>query len=208
MRTITPMIVAPMGILAAILGMVAFGLNPGLTDAKLAIPLLLMNTEIFHPLIGALTIASIFGLIAGTTTSILLALGSIISNDIYPVFTKKRLDLHEPVEQKKLLRVSRIATILIGFGATIMALTLPSILDTSYISYALRSAAALIIIAGIYWKGKVSNTSAIITLSVSLVATLAWYLLGSPFGVSKVEMALISAALTLFISSRIWRPKS
>ncbi|MHA1839714.1 MAG: sodium:solute symporter family protein [Candidatus Ranarchaeia archaeon] len=197
---LTPMLVAPMGLLSAILGIIAYAITPTLSDPKLALPLLLMNPQVIPPIIGALTLASVFGLIAGTSTSILLALGSIIAYDIFPAITGQLHLRDASGGQKKLLHVSRISTLLIGIAATSLAFTMPSILDTSYISYALRSAAALIIIAGIYWKGRVTNKMAIGTLVVSLITTLIWYISGSPFGISKVEISLYSAILFLMLS--------
>ena len=87
---ITPLLVAPMGFLIATLGMISFVVNPGITNAKLALPILLMNADVVPPIVGALSIASIFGLVVGSTTSILLAVGSIISYDLYPAFTHKK----------------------------------------------------------------------------------------------------------------------
>ncbi len=143
---ITAFVVAPFGILTAILGMCAKVALPGLADAKQALPQLLLTLD---PVVGGLVLASIFAAILSTISPIILASGTMITKDIY----QRRLRPNAPDAQ--VLKVSRIFTGLAGVVCMILALLLygtTTILDMVYFAYSLRGAIFVVLIFAIYWR--------------------------------------------------------
>ncbi len=143
---LTALIVAPFGILTALLGMAAKVTFPNLTDAKLALPTLLME---LNPLIGGLVMASIFAAVLSTISPIILASGTMFTKDIYQrVFNPLASD-------REILFVSRVSTGLAGVCCVLLALIFYSgtaILDMVYFAYSLRGALFVVLLFGIYWR--------------------------------------------------------
>src|SRR5690606_3715977 len=70
---ITALVVAPFGILTALLGMAARVSFPDIENAKLALPTLMMNLQ---PVAGGIVLASIMAAILSTISPIILASGT------------------------------------------------------------------------------------------------------------------------------------
>lgn len=143
---LTAFIVAPFGILTALLGMAAKATFPNLSDAKLALPTLLME---LNPVIGGLVMASIFAAVLSTISPIILASGTMFTKDIYQrIFKPLATD-------GEILLVSRISTGLAGVFCVLLALILSggtTILDMVYFAYSLRGALFVVLLFGIYWR--------------------------------------------------------
>ena len=161
---ITALIVAPFGILTAILGIIARYSFPELTNGKLALPTLLMS---LHPVVGGILLASILAAILSTASPIFLSCGTIFFRDIYE---PRKND----IDDKKKLVISRIATAVAGAITIVLAILLynmQKVLDIVYFAYSLRGSMFVVLLLGILWK-KVSpliaNTAMITTLGVGL----------------------------------------
>jgi SSS family solute:Na+ symporter len=143
---ITALIVAPFGILTALLGMAAKVTFPNLSDAKLALPTLLME---LNPVIGGLVMASIFAAVLSTISPIILASGTMFTKDIYQRIFKPQ------ASDREILFISRLSTGLAGVFCVLLALMLASgttILDMVYFAYSLRGALFVVLLFGIYWR--------------------------------------------------------
>ncbi len=164
---ITALIVAPFGIFTALLGMVARIQYPGLVDAKLALPTLMMDLQ---PVAGGIILASIMAAILSTVSPIILAAGTMATKDIY-----QRL-INRDAEDKELLRISRITTGASGLICILAALLMYSsskILDIVYFAYTLRGAIFVVLLLGIYWKG-VTSRGAIYSMLVTSTVGFLW----------------------------------
>lgn len=204
---ITAFVVAPFGILTAILGMMAKIRFPELKNAKLALPTLMMNMD---PVIGGIVLASIFAAILSTISPIILASGTMFTKDIYQRLWKTDAD------EKKLLFVSRFSTGIAGLVCISWAIILygsTRILDMVYFAYTLRGALFIILMFGIYWK-YTSQRGSIYSMILTGIAGLFWVAFKASTGsypihpaFTETYVAMITATIATIVFSLIF-PKS
>lgn len=202
-------IVAPFGILIAILGMIAKVRFPELENAKLALPTLLLSLP---KVSGGFIMASIFAAILSTAAPIFLASGTLFSRDVYKQTVKDR----EKLSDKKMLMVSRTATFVSGLICIGLAIVLgrtSTILDMVYFAYSLRGSMFIILLLGIYWK-KTSSLGAIISMVLTGVVGLFWVAYKNMFGAypiheafSETYIAIIVATVSTVVFSFICKKK-
>lgn len=164
---ITALVVAPFGVFTALLGMAAKVKFPLLADAKLALPMLMMDLP---PLAGGLVLASIMAAVLSTVSPIILASGTMITKDIY------QRKLKPTATDAEVLKMSRITTGLAGVICTILALLLygsTRILDIVYFAYSIRGSLFVVLLLGIYWK-KTSSRGAVWAMLFTAVTGIFW----------------------------------
>jgi len=128
-----------------ILGMIAAAAFPGLTHEDLALPTVI--TQLVPVWAGALLLAAIFSAEVSSADAILFMLSTSLGRDLYQTF------LRPDVSEKKLLRLSRWASVLAGAAAVVLATVLPSVLSALSIFYSLLSVALFVpVISGIYFS--------------------------------------------------------
>ncbi len=162
------LIVAPFGILTALLGMYARMLFPALESAKLALPTLLMT---LNPWISGLVMAAIVAAVLSTASPIFLACGTLVTRDLYSVLPHDR-----PPDAARLLRVSRLATLGAGAACLLAAVLLSessTILDVVYFAYSLRGSLFVILLLGIFWK-RMTPRAAVIAMLLTAAVGLYW----------------------------------
>ncbi len=143
-------LVAPFGILTALLGMIAKVNFPELADAKLALPQLMLS---LNPVVGGLVLAAILAAVLSTASPIFLASGTLFTKDVYQFFYKD-------APEKRVLRVSKISTLLSGLcciGIAIILYDSTMLLDIVYFAYSIRGSIFVILAMGIYWKRTTPN---------------------------------------------------
>ena len=125
-------------------GMCAKVLWPDL-DPAMAVPQLLQ--EVFPPVVAAIFIAAILAAIMSTADSVLLAGVANVVRDIYQQI------LRPDASDRQLLKVSTIATIVIGLGALGITYLVPAIIDLFVLSYAIKVCGGLVpVVGGLLWK--------------------------------------------------------
>lgn len=150
--------------LPTILGMCAFAVYPNLMQADLALPKIMKELLPFS--ISALALAAIFAAEVSTADAVLYMLTTTFSEDIYKTF------INSKVEDKKLLKVSRIVTIVGGILGVCMALLLTNIVTALSIFYTLMSVSLTApLIFGLFSE-KPNTTSAFISATVGVIITL------------------------------------
>jgi SSS family solute:Na+ symporter len=154
---LSALLIFPTGILTATLGMIAAtGKFVNVSNPKQALPSLLMSTNFVPAWFGGIALAGILAAILSTVAPVMFAISTILVKDIYHNL------IHKEADEQKLLKVSRWFTFIVGLLLIPLAVYLQGyVLDTGYISYAIRGAAAIIVLAGVYWvvKGKRIPTS-------------------------------------------------
>lgn len=164
---ITAFAVAPFGIFTALLGMAAKIQMPQLTNAKLALPSLLMN---MNPVVGGIVLASIMAAILSTISPIILASGTMFTKDIYQRIYRPGAD------DRQILKVSRLSTGIAGLVCIVLAIVMygsTRILDMVYFAYTIRGSLFVILLLGIYWR-KTSNKGAIYGMIITAAIGLFW----------------------------------
>ncbi len=201
------LIIAPLGVIVATLGMVRrtnfFG-SEEITSLKQALPNLLMNPDFIPPWVGALGIAGILAAILSTVGPVMFAISTILTKDIYHRIIK------EDATDEQVLRMSRILTVAVGVLVTPMAIFFRgAILDAAYITYAIRASAAVAVLFGIYWMRDnipVPTPKAIITALISSTVASVLFAVFEPqiteilgFTIDKVYAALFFALASILI---------
>ncbi|MEO0246983.1 MAG: sodium:solute symporter family protein [candidate division WOR-3 bacterium] len=147
---LSALLILPTGIMTATLGMIsATGKFGSIENAKQALPSLLMSKSFVPAWFGGLALAGILAAILSTVAPVMFAISTILVKDVYHYLINKNAD------EKKLLEVSRRFTFVVGLLLIPLAIYLRGfVLDTAYISYAIRAAAAVIVLLGVYWRVK------------------------------------------------------
>ena len=157
-------IIAPFGILVALLGLVAktgnyfaiAGAESPLWDSalqiinpKMVLPTLMTTPEFIHPVLGGIALAGILAAILSTVGPVNFAVVTIATKDIYHgLINKTAVDQKLISTARKLVIVVNLITIPLAYYGTKGA-----VLDTAYISYGIRAIGAIVIVMGIYSRG-------------------------------------------------------
>ncbi len=206
----TALVVAPFGILTAALGIAARIMSEQgtlldsagnlVTDAKLALPALMMNLP---PIAGGLVLASILAAIMSTVSPIILSAGTMLTKDLYE-------PSHPNTSSQKLLWISRIMTAGSGIICWVGAVALVNqtmVLDVVYAAYSLRGAIFVVLLMGIYRKRRFEK-SACISMILTGVVAVAWtiyYVLTGSYPIApwftETYAAVLTAACSMLISN-------
>ena len=163
-------IVAPFGILSALLGMISRVRFPLLKNAKLALPTLLMSMD---PIMGGFVMASIMAAVLSTASPIFLSCGTLFTRDIY----MERMRIQgKSADDRNILIVSRMTTFMAGCLCILLALIFydsQRLLDIVYFAYSIRGSLFIILLLGIYWN-RTSEKAAINAMIATGITGLFW----------------------------------
>lgn len=150
------------GIALMIVGMAAAVVMPGIEDTDSVFVSMVLK---YMPSgLRGLAIGGIFAAVMSTADSQIMAVSTLFVNDIYKPFFWKGTD------DKKLLKISRIFTVLICIVAVLVGLNLKSIIDIVYIGGLFYSASVFYpLILALYWK-KAKNPNAAFCSILAAVA--------------------------------------
>ncbi len=199
---VTAFVVAPFGVLTAILGMYAQVAFPGLESGKLALPTLMMN---INPVASGIVLASILAAILSTMAPIILASGTMMTNDIYHRIMRPN------ATDSEVLKMSRMTTAVAGLICIGIAM-IPNlkILDLVYFAYTLRGSLFVVLLLAIYWK-KVSQKGAVWAMVVTAAVGFIWVLYKGKMGhypihpaFSETYAAVVVAFITTLLFSSIF----
>ncbi|MDQ0480385.1 SSS family solute:Na+ symporter [Hathewaya limosa] len=150
--------------LPTILGMCAFAKFPNLQQPELALPMVMKNMLPFS--VSALALAAIFAAEVSTADAVLYMLTTTFTEDIYKTF------INPKIEDIKLLKLSRVVTIVGGLLGITMALLLPNIITALSIFYTLMSVSLTApLMFGLFSK-KPKTTIAFISALIGIGITL------------------------------------
>jgi len=214
---ITALIVAPFGILSALLGMTAktMSLKGTLLNAsgelvtvgKLALPTLMMTLS---PLVGGILLASILAAVLSTVSPLILSSGTMYAKDIYAL-------RHPGTSDKKLLLVSRAATAVAGVVMASLAIILNAlnmrVLDIVYVGFTMRAALFIILMLAIKWK-RTSERATIYAMIGTIVVGVFWVSYKAVTGHNPISTeftetyaAIITAFVIIIVCSYIFPNK-
>lgn len=140
------------GIMLMFVGMAAAVLMPGIENSDSVF--VSMVLEYLPVGLKGLAVGGIFAAVMSTADSQIMAVSTIFVNDIYKPFFWKGTD------DKQLLKISRVVTVLICIIAVLVGLNLQSIIDIVYIAGLFYSASVFYpLVLALYWK-KAKNGNA------------------------------------------------
>ncbi len=200
---VTAFVVAPFGILTALLGMAAKVRFPELVNAKLALPTLMMSLQ---PFAGGIVLASIMAAVLSTVSPIILASGTMVTKDIYQRVLKPS------ATDAQVLKMSRITTAAAGILCMMLALLMygsARVLDIVYFAYSIRGSLFVVLLFGIYWR-KTSSKGAIWAMVCTGAVGIFWVsykAIAGHFpinpGFTETYAAVLVAAICTFMFSLI-----
>lgn len=149
-------IVAPFGIMVAILGLIGktgyFFDTAIVTDAKMILPTLLTTPGFIHPVLGGLALAGVLAAILSTVGPVNFAVVTIATKDIYQgIIRKGAIDTELIATARRLVLIVNLVTIPLAIASR------GGILDAAYISYAIRAIGAIVIIMGLYARNWITS---------------------------------------------------
>lgn len=197
---VAAVLIAPIGIATAFLGMFAKVLLPGI-EPRAALPELLVRLS---PVAGGVVLAGICGAILSTVAPCILAAGTLLAKDIY-----QRV-INPGASELQVYRAARLLTLFSGLIAIVMAMYSTVILDQIYFAYTLRAAIAVLVLMSVYTSG-IPSWAAMWSLVLTTVASVAWEVLkshsgGYPVGLHPMYLALAITLAVIWVGKqlRVW----
>jgi sodium/proline symporter len=157
------------------------------SDPEMILPHIL--TELFPPWLAAVLLAGAVAAMVSTAQSMLLVASSSISQDVYNGIIKKG-----QAEDKKLLFLSRTATLGVGILGLVLALTTSELIYyiVSYAWAGIGCSFAPAVLLSFYWD-RFSSNGVVTALATGLITTIIWIVTGLD--------ALVTARAVTFIAA-------
>ena len=172
-----------------LIGMFARALLPDLADPELATPALI--TAILPVGLTGLVVAAYIAAVLSTADSCLVGSVAIFVNDIY------RKLINPDANDGELVRVSRIATIVLGILAIGLAYMVPRIIELVLYAYTFGAAGLFFpMLALLFWK-RATAAGAFWSILLGGGSAVLWTIAGQPYGFSGSYAGWIVSFVTL-----------
>lgn len=169
-------------IIPVVLGMIARVRFPDIAP-DLALPMLLANG--LPIAVGTLGLAAVFSAELSAADAVLFMLTTSLSQDLYKRFVRPSAD------ERDVLRVARVTTIVAGAIGTAIAIVSPSIVDVLIIFYTLLGVSLLMPIVGGLYVASAGAPHALAAIVVGVVTVLAVHLSTGGKGIGMWTPALL-----------------
>ena len=153
-----------------------------------ALPIFMQS---MNPYLAGIVATSLVASVFVSVSTVALAIASLAVKDFYVPFYK-------PTQEKE-FRMTRILSVIIGFLPLIFVFFVPEILKLSFFTRAIRLSIAVVAMIAFYLPFFNSTRGANIGIFGAAIATSAWYMLGDPYGIDNMYIALISPAIFIGI---------
>jgi SSS family solute:Na+ symporter len=149
-------------------------------------------------LVAAGLAASLFGAIAAISVST----ATLLYKDFYATFVSAQPD------ESRSLRFVRVTTVVVGLLPIVLAIYTPNVLQMTFLAKAVRTSLSVLALLAFYapWLG--TRAGALLSILGSMVATIAWFLMGNPFGIDNAYVALVLPLIVMGASSMVARRPS
>lgn len=175
----------PLGIALGLIGVAARYLYPDM-QSLYALPIFLQSMNVF--LAGLVAVSLVAAIFAGVST-VALAIASLVVRDFYVPF-------YQPSAEGE-FRVTRWLALGVGFLPLVFVFFAPGLLHLSFFTRALRLSISVVAIIGLYLPFFGGSRGATCGLLAATVTTTIWYLLGDPYGIDNMYIALVTPAIVI-----------
>jgi len=209
---IAGLIVAPFGIMTAFLGLFAKSgifFDPGTEIiGKTALPALLQSPSFIPPILGGIALAGVLAAILSTVGPVNFAVVTIAAKDIYHGIINKNAD------DARIIATARKLVLLVSVLTVPLAIFLKgAVLDTAYISYAIRAIGAIVIVSGLYFRKLVTPLGvklAFVIGTLSVFVTIiaqqkGWFIIDKTYGAVAATLVVI---LLSSVGDRLFRRRA
>ena len=189
----TALLLVPFGIATALVGMCSLALFPNIKSINAFSTLIEDMNGVTAGVVAAGLAASLFGTIA----AISVATATLLYKDFYTRFVTREGD------EKRSLNFIRVTTIIVGLLPIALAIYTPNILQMTFLAKAIRASLSVLVLLVFYapWFG--NRTGALVSILCSLVATIAWFMMGNPFGIDNAYVALVVPLIIMGLSTMV-----
>ncbi|MDH3197881.1 MAG: sodium:solute symporter family protein [Candidatus Krumholzibacteria bacterium] len=179
--------------LPVVVGMGARALAPeGLAPGD-AMPWVLR--ELMHPVLGGFILAAVLAAIMSTADSLLTSATAHVVKDVWI----EALGRADAGEERRMLALSRVVTVVVGVVALAIGVSLPGIVRTLIYSYTMYTAGVLVpVLGGIVWK-RGTRAGALAAIVAGATVALAGLAGGLELGGLPVEIAAAGVSATAFV---------
>ncbi|ARJ41126.1 sodium:solute symporter [Pantoea alhagi] len=181
----------PIAIAIAIIGVAAKFLHPNI-NSLYALPVFLQD---MNPWLAGLVTTSLVASIFVSVSTVALAIASLIVKDFY-------VPMRNPTPERE-FKMTRWLSLAIGFLPLIFVLFVPEVLKLSFFTRAIRLSISVVAMMAFYLPFFKSTRGANAGLIGACVVTSVWYLLGDPFGINNMYIALITPAVIMVLDHLI-----
>ena len=189
------LLLVPFGIATALVGMCSLALFPDIQSINAFSALIANMNGVMAGVVAAGLAASLFGTIAAISVST----ATLLYKDFYARFVTTVGD------ERRSLHFIRVTTIVAGLLPIALAIYTPNILQMTFLAKAIRASLSVLVLLVFYapWFG--TRAGALSSILGSLVATVAWFLMGNPFGIDNAYVALLVPLIIMGLSSSVER---
>src|SRR5690606_38509714 len=181
----------PIALAIAVIGVAAKYLHPEI-DSLYAMPIFLQD---MNPWLAGLVTTSLVASIFVSVSTVALAIASLVVKDFY-------VPMRNPTPEQE-FKATRWISLLIGFLPLIFVLLVPEVLKLSFFTRAIRLSISVVAVIAFYAPFFRSTRGANAGLIGACVVTSVWYLLGDPFGINNMYIALLTPAVIMVIDRLI-----
>ena len=160
----------PVGVLAAFLGLVAKAMYPD-AQAALALPQVIVGLQ---PVLAGITLAALWAADVSTACTILLGAATLFSNDIYKRF------INPTVAENKFVIINRLSVFAVGLITLWFAFNAAGIVKTMIAGLSMTCGLTCVFFFTMFAPGLCRRSSAFWTTLVSLIGIALWFVPGSP----------------------------
>lgn len=201
----TALLLVPFAIATALVGVCSLALFPNIKSINAFSALIADMNGVMAGVVAAGMAASLFG----TMAAISVATATLLYKDFYVRFVAKHNDKHDDKhdDEKRSLTFIRVTTIVAGLLPIVLAIYTPNILQMTFLAKAIRASLSVLVLLVFYapWFG--TRTGALLSIIISLVATIAWFLMGNPYDIDPAYVALVIPLIIMGLSSLIERSR-
>ncbi len=178
---------------STLIGMIARMLMPDLPDPELATPMIIL--ELLPVGLAGIVIAAYIAAVMSTADSALIGPVAIFTNDIY------RKHIRPDASNRSLVRVARIATIVLGVLAIAIAYLVPNVLDLILYAYTFGAAGLFFPMLGLLFWPRTTAKGAFWSMLAGGGSAVIWAALGEPYGFAASYAGWIIGLPVLIILS-------
>jgi SSS family solute:Na+ symporter len=187
--------ILPVGLISATIGVFSKAIFPNIKSI-MALPAFFGQ---MNPWLVAVAAAA---MIAATFVTILacqLGATALIMKDFYTPMMK-------PSERHNIW-ATRIMSVIIGFVPVPFALFVPGMIKTFFFARALRTAITVLLLFMFYVPFMATRRGGTVALLLSVAGTIVWFVLGNPWGIDNIYIALFTPAIVMALDHVIGRSK-
>ena len=177
----------PIGLAMALIGVAAKFAHPDIKSLY-ALPVFLQDMS---PWLAGIVTTSLVASIFVSVGTVALAIASLVVKDFYVPY-------RNPTPERE-FKMTRWISIGIGFFPLLFVLFFPEVLKLSFFTRAIRLSITVVAIMAFYLPWFKSTRGANAGLIGACVVTSVWFLMGNPFGIDNMYVALLTPAIIMVI---------